>query len=1210
MDYHNSIEERYLVNYPNIEASILKLVPFLNNYNIQDVAKGIFTISAWIDNRSAIGIILALNAAIRRTDGSGSARITDYVSFSRFFDKVKELVSLDPLEDCQCKDFGHVKVRFRYKYYSAIIGTGLDFSFQALQFLSALVEEMECEDDVYVVLDYWQTIIDFLASSNQSTNSSNDICFEQPPLKFFAVVSELIESDQFIYSTQGAYDVLKRIDINMAKQYFIKSKKWLLPLFDTCLLHDCYSSLLAHADEHQIKRHINLALAKQVHDIYYTHCKTANAAMIDLIICREHTPAIEIGFAFALMSKKAIILSFQVDGDKPQELESIQRLVNGLQRDSKLTFIEKLRGEKGYRALSIPTDTKIILMPYDDYTNITQRNLVLRGENEQPTYLPLDIIALLCFSDGIEEIIEFLEFLKENKSQILSYSGYFEIFTAWKESKKQFEKGAIHYGSIMLDPNSATCYVSDYYKNELEGFPFLHINHLFNDPFAWRIEISDNHRAFISKSNSSFGGFTYTLANCCYLFASHNFDMWNLNDANSQAFENIKLLDELIDRLVIEFQSLLSRNDYVRGKVMQLLFIPIEYAKQHMDYQEMLNEKRTIVYSDLHCDDAVIQIRYTLDLDDLLSQVSEATNRVIECRFMCELFKPLFGLAYGDDECWVKEIHSRENEKRTVAAFQYAPKYAFPTALVKYEHETMFLQRVKKRIAEICLDSKIEPGVYTGISAKDIVRKMQYVMMEDFEENFKPTNQLDLHIRLLSRYATVVHQINIDQQRYHSFDNLREDVAAEFLTKTEEERESKKHYRDELLYCIETNLFLQRNKDLPWCSEDELSYLVAYANWITTLLTSSDVCFHDLGNETINVLHDYQVENEQSDTEKARILDYRRRRYSYQEYEIHYDSTDHEYIHKANNAFMMDTGLEFELTFKLLTILSMPFSDRDDNSLAEQKPGVYSIDLDDLLRECVECENLKITKEVMIRIIEFFSIDPSKLKYLKDIDQGILPTWERRNRDNRFDIKPLVQNDGKLIWAPTVAYEVQQRWLMGIQNQYLPYEIGMNHLMTVLDDWRERYQTLMVMDLEKLLIAEGFNYVRREAELHNLDTEGEHPLELGDYDLIGVRHATKQIVIVEAKHIHKVGSIAEHVFQQKGFFLQNKYDEKFQRRIDYFKAEYPAIFTRISIPFDETYVFEAYMVTNKVFSSWIKEIKFPIVSFAEFEEIIKAKKES
>lgn len=1203
MEYYNTLEQKHMENYPLMEKEIKTLVNAFDEYCISDITICVFVITSWLDNRSAIQLTLAMNAALHRINGNGNKRIQDYESFSCFFHQISGIISVDPKEDIQCPDFGQVKVCFDNEYYSVIIGTGYDFTYQALQFFSSLARELDVINDTKCIMEYYDIICTRLTDLNISQYSSPDIRFELPTESYFYAVLNLLGCDGFCKQAMIVYQILSLLDINLAAQYFIINEHEVFPVFDTCFLLDCYSSYLNKARNSQTRKHVDQALAIQAYRVFCAHNDEQNSALINAIVWQDEKPVMEFVFSFALLSSNTILLGLQTDENKMEELETFIKRIETLQANSELVLVEMSKNEHGHKALKVQPECKIEFLLYNDYTDVTLTTLRLKNKDSRTVYWPLEIMFLLCFTDSIDEICEFNNFLECNKSQLLSWSGVADVYVVWKKNNKLIEKGAINFGTIMIEASTTAGFIYDYFKNELDGYPFSATESIFIDPFAWKITIIEGVRETVSKSNIAIGGFTYSLSNNCFLFYQHNLNLWKNFGIDPQSYEFIRLLDELNQKLTTEYWGLLSSIKCTRKTVLQVFFIPIDYAEEK-GYKYVSDRTRSLVFSDIHINGAMVQLRYSLDFLNLFDAIKQASDRKIECQYMCELFNPLFELEYKGDFSWQEVIMSKSNEKKTIGTFQYETEYCFPTTLVRYTHETADLLHVKKQIAIICKLHGIEPGEYTGKKAWELIRKMQEALVHDFESKMKNINQRDLHIGLLSRYATVVHNINISRQRYQEFDDLREDVLESFKINTEDQREELKRYREELLYCLDTNLALNRNVEVSGCESSDLGYIIAYANWIVTLLTSSDVCFHGMYDETIRIQYDYQVDNVQSDEEIQRILAFRRRRYSVKDYAIRCDEPDSVFIHRAKDAFKADTGINFDLAFNLLEILSTLPLYANIKTQKEISPGVYSVNIEELYQVFSNVVNTSM--EEFEAIIHWFCVRCDELKVLDGEEHPILPTWEREKRENRFEVKPFWLEGLSLMWSPVMTYELGRRWIFGLQDFYLPYEIGLDNLVQVLNEWRTRYQKLMVYDLERILKDEGFDYVKTNAELHRIDKKGGHPSDLGDYDLIGVKHSTKQIIIIESKYIHKVGSIAEHVFQQKGFFQQGKYDQRFQRRIDYFRTAYQKLFSDLDIPVDATYSIMPYMITNKVFSSWYKEIQFPIVSYSEFEAIIKS----
>ena len=100
-------------------------------------------------------------------------------------------------------------------------------------------------------------------------------------------------------------------------------------------------------------------------------------------------------------------------------------------------------------------------------------------------------------------------------------------------------------------------------------------------------------------------------------------------------------------------------------------------------------------------------------------------------------------------------------------------------------------------------------------------------------------------------------------------------------------------------------------------------------------------------------------------------------------------------------------------------------------------------------------------------------------------------------------------------------------------------------------------------------------------------------------------NTTKKLVWnLESKFLIKVGSIKEYANHQNSFFISNKKDEKFARRIAYLSTNLVEILNALGIDDADKYTMKSYMITNKVFSSFYKKIDFEILTFSELKALL------
>lgn len=273
----------------------------------------------------------------------------------------------------------------------------------------------------------------------------------------------------------------------------------------------------------------------------------------------------------------------------------------------------------------------------------------------------------------------------------------------------------------------------------------------------------------------------------------------------------------------------------------------------------------------------------------------------------------------------------------------------------------------------------------------------------------------------------------------------------------------------------------------------------------------------------------------------------------------------------------------------------------------EIRPNVIRINKEDAIRDIQNFVVEPIPEGMVHKAYDFITLSPSKLKSIGDTQHNILPVWEREKRSERFEVKPLLSIGDSYIYSPVVVKELHSRWVNGWFQFYPPYEIGLANALDALWKWKEHYEHLFSSDICDALQQKGYAFAKADVDIRRYDRRGNHPPidTLGDYDVIALDNTHKRVLIIECKVLQPVGSVFEHSMQQKRFFLEEKYDEKFQKRIDYFKSVYRTFFENMGFSLsDDEYSIKPFMVVSKVFDSYYKKVQFPIITFDELMKLI------
>ena len=179
-------------NFPYLNTKLQKLIPIIEKYKFEAVAKAIFTINSWRDNRSAQENCLALNAALVKYNALGECDIKSYSEFISFFKSVEPILKISDMDDCVLNDFGEIKLCYKNSFYPVITGTGhAGAVFSALHFLEELSNEMRVNQQVLKFLEYERELIDLLQNANVSAYEYLPIVFDLPSKDYYDAVQNL-----------------------------------------------------------------------------------------------------------------------------------------------------------------------------------------------------------------------------------------------------------------------------------------------------------------------------------------------------------------------------------------------------------------------------------------------------------------------------------------------------------------------------------------------------------------------------------------------------------------------------------------------------------------------------------------------------------------------------------------------------------------------------------------------------------------------------------------------------------------------------------------------------------------------------------------------------------------------------------------------------------------------------------------------------------
>ncbi len=1194
--------------FPLLKNKSKKLQAIFKEYLFEDLVKAIFCINSWRDNRSVFESCSAMNMALDNHLGKGGKRIITYEDLLEFYNKIKDILKPTMTDDLTLSDFGEVKIKYKNKYYKILIGTGYEANYAAISCLSEICKILKLEKEYEELLVYISNIISILEKYNISQHSEIDKYFDIPTNEYFNEVYKLFSND-FMIKNKNIIDILGNTSLKISKRHFIYKNDKVYPIFNASILVDYNSALVKKLNNLDLNRVVSNTITNLLHNNFNSYNKN-NDVFYPVSIGENHKLTSTRPYTFLAKGKKGFILAINKDEYKDDELQKEISKIRELHNFDKLNIVEiiPVDGDQ-YKGYHIPKDYNLDIIVYDTHIDVTESRFIgLTGEDDYFFYGGLDIINITYILENFEELEEYLNFKKQDTSKILGIGSSINHFIFWKQNSKTIEKGAVHFSLVNVDYGMADNFIYDYY-NQVHDFPYNIPNDFMNNPFSWKIkEYEDGFKEYQAKHIEGFWGYGKP-SNTNFLFFAHNLIFHDIEDLSMENKEKIYLMDGLNAKLLSKYENALEK--LFSNKILYLLYMPEIYAKK-VDKVGFTYQERKYVKSDLLKTDSTIQIRYTVKLDELLKDIINAKDKSVEIDYFLELLLPLKNLYHEQFNELEKILIKDKNALKTVDVFQMELKYYYKDIQQIFRIRPEYFIKAKKEIAKLCYDAKIETGQYGKEEADNVFKKIENRLVDFLECKISEFSQKKLTIKVLKLLSNALHLINVNKYRYYNVKNIEENALNQVKEKSMNEREEYKRYSRILYYFLENNLYVSREVEKE-CSEDDFMIICAYIDWIITLQDNSNACKFTPIDMQIEFDTEYVPNINISEKDIINNENMQKRSYETEDYHINIDAQDKEFLDIAIDAFEKDTGINFHLLREFLTYISIPQA--NEEFFVEVDSNVFEVNLDTLICEfgkvIEKAYPKKYKRDDISKIINFLTVDNQYLKTIKKTEYKSISFWNREQRDNRIEVKPLIKDKETIIYTPILCHDLNKRWENGFLDFYLPYEINLNKTNEVLRKWKKRYEDLMVDDLVKILSDLNIGKVYSNIYLNILDPSGNsHPKNLGDYDILIIDDVNKIIWNLECKFIHKCGSVFEVSMQQKDFFddsnKKNRYSYKFKRRIDYLsnKDNYNRIIKHLNLNEGE-YKINSILVTNKVFSSLGYDVDYELLSYNEVIDRIK-----
>lgn len=1156
------------------------LINIFKEFNVESLAKAIYTITAWPSNRPYIGTVDQLNKCLLAIEERhGSTELNTYSDFENLFEEISKFIddSSMHIEDFIC-DTGEVKFFSENGFKDIFIANGSEDIYEAC----FLIEEMVFGDTY--LKSVWQEILNYenyIISKIYDREYSNEIKFTCPPESFF-------------YDVHKNFESFKNPKLNLFFKEFKSVNEELYPFFTPVNGYPIFLPVLKETFIEKVEKDLSThlldnqvfdAIFKRLDSNFLSPTYKENPYIYSInIFDKETNNDNYFKNSFAIWNDNDIVIFIPSNLDE----KSIETITKGIV-ERRYSFLGTAFGRKIVEVEFI-NKMNIVFQKIDLTKLSPNHSKMLMFPNEQETYMDAKgIIGIINNAESFEEIIDFVLFNMENSDRVMNLSGLTAYFQVWKNMDKVINEGAKDINLFMLPYESVNSTIG-FFRENLKNYPFS-IDRTFQNVHFWNI-VKNTKSDLSLESKSGIGSADVFRFDEKYLVYQEMHFI--VEDLDMETLETITSFHEIIiNGLNANKDSILS---LFTKKTLEINLVSESVLLKNSKYRQIVESefcKKVIINENQN--NQILLVRpfwKKIFKKNISSKTLKFENEL--------LISFLEGASFSDMGKLEKYIFISNNDRRTSSISRIEIPYYIEPYYTYSSPDNSSFKNVRKLMSGIIKDIGPEPKIYGEDEVVGLVKQFRNKIRKGLQDKIKKFNTIELHKYLLNDYSSVLFQIRVHKERLNQFNkdtNLQSEILQKFKIEAIRLREESRTYKQVLEYLMEENLICEKIGD-EVANKAQISELIAYSKWIMDFqLLSDSANYGAVGWHSLEVRDDYVIEIEETtkfekDAELLKTL-----KYEYGDFSKRDTHKDKEMIELVYKKFQKETGITFK---SLVTTLTFLYSNQIVNDLIKNDCVIGNINIIEAPITYLATEFLKATElniEEFYKILEFICIKQDKIAD----SSGVIPIWEKKKRKNKISAQPIFVKNDRIVYSPASLHELQQSWVQGIMNFILPYNIGLEETTNAVDKWKGYYENKIVSDLSRLFNEEICD-VYMDKELYKLDGKGNHPKNLGDYDLIVINKEKREILLFEVKYMRLSQTTKDSLGDQGKYFLNRKAKARqFVRRVEYFETHVDRIM--FNLGFAEKYTVKKYFLTNKNIRSFFKEYPFKVISFNEFKEV-------
>jgi len=1140
-----------------------KIVKLMKNYSFKEAHLYVYTINSYVTNKPLFSLAVLLNAALCECPTFLNVE-PSYQRLVYFFNEVKSIVKETPfIVDTYniINDIGECKLKYDGEVYSYFLGTGYDNTYSMVRSIPLFKQNEKVLKDILL---YNSNLINKLYDNEEILT---DFCCptEEFYQRIIIILQELIIPDfiinNFEYERNYAY-----------KSHVLKKNKDVYPLFNVSLLVDYYAYLVENANynlEEMVNKrlHENFSAFEFNNKILYYPCRIIDMSKNE-----------KIDYIFSARVANGSIFAIDEECEK-NVIDKEYKLLKECTEEKSVSFVERIRrDEKGCLAVNIISGDNIMLSirpinsPYlmNDILNETLLGVF--------SISFLDLIFLLDFAN-MNEIYEFIKSFNELEG-VQCYN--FDVlcsFYVWNHNHKVMFQGSANINTLMYENNMGDIYAHEFYTNKMVNYPMTCNDWKYDNIYTW--DILENNR-YVSRVNNLFAGTMYKLDDTHYVFSDFNIKRFMEFSSTEEGSRHVKLYDDVISVIVREYGNLFT---IFKENVIEFMFSPINgFEKSKIKVIDKY------VYAEPHIHNNIIMFLIDFNMEELEKDLKNPKDCSVEIAIIMEIIGAIKRTHYKEYCFFRKEVEKYRDLVPHFKMFEFKMNYHFST-LGYFDIKTEVFIRARKKISQLLSIKMIKETTFTTSDSFKLEEIFIY-LYKCLENELKEFDKNSVRNRLLNEISYCISHRDIAVETIKNSEEIQNEKSVEAAYETKKEMSE---FISDLIFLIDINETIERDAGKNIDVAD-IQYFIAFSRWIGILKIQSLAL--EFGDESTSLSIDFELLPQLNESEsiiaKAALKNEKQKKYT--GYNIKNGELDAKFFEKVCVAFENDTKIKLGDLLDFIGFVSIDKKIKglmiNENVVRCSKNDIYEI-----------LSNKDFSIEIIDNIIEYLSLD-SKLLKIADKEYEYIPMHNRTGRNSTILYKPIIKDKDSYYFSPALLYNLKKLLMNGFLDFFPPYHYGLKSVLKVIKKWKEEYEKSIEKDLCEKLKEYEFTYVNNSVTLSKLDVSAQHPSNLGDYDVIAIDSILKKIFLFECKVINKCGSYFETNRQQKSFFYEEKYDEKFQRRINYVNNNKVKVLKSFGIDNGAEYEVCSYMVSNKNFVSLYKDVEFDIVMYDEAIEII------